>query len=526
MNWRSCYSTIAILLAAVVGWAFFQFWYPYHFFYQEQNQIFLWSWDYVEGYFERPGGLARLVGDFLTQFYYYLFAGAAILAACLLAVGGLVYRIIRNIWNIRNIQKDRDIQNARDIRASRAIATAGAIAAMGFVAACHFSVSYRLSSTIAIIGWLGMIVITGTVLLIRCPGGRIRRTVPVIILACLLLPTAWLLFGKPDIKTLKGPDMILEKNFAVDNEYYFGNYDRVVDIVRSSDGWNNQMLFFYNLVMAQRGELADHLLDFTPNYLGTFEKIGPETPRLTIINQNELYWLLGDMTFTERAAMMTNVFAPDNRNVRMMRRLAECNLVSGDSLAAEKYLRILDKTLVYRPWAQRLRQHGREIYAQKMRLVNRRDTITITDNAHFLMMQLLDAHPDNQPALDYILCSTLLLKDIENFKRDYDRYCLSDSPGSPVNGGSSAVPAPPGTDSPGPDRDVLLHRIHTTKLYQEALCIWLAGSDAPQELWQRYIHREDVMKQFVEYNRERGNPRFRGTYWYYFDTFKGKVISE
>ncbi len=130
MNWRSCYSTIAILLTAVGCWAFFQFWYPYHFFYQEQNQIFLWSWDYVEGYFERPGGLARLVGDFLTQFYYYLFAGAAILAACLLAVGGLVYRIIRNI------------------RASRAIATAGAIAAMGFVAACHFSVSYRLSSSV------------------------------------------------------------------------------------------------------------------------------------------------------------------------------------------------------------------------------------------------------------------------------------------------------------------------------------------------------------------------------------------
>ena len=50
MNWRSCYSTIAILLTAVVGWAFFQFWYPYHFFYQEQNQIFLWSWDYVEGF--------------------------------------------------------------------------------------------------------------------------------------------------------------------------------------------------------------------------------------------------------------------------------------------------------------------------------------------------------------------------------------------------------------------------------------------------------------------------------------------
>ena len=65
------------------------------------------------------------------------------------------------------------------------------------------------------------------------------------------------------------------------------------------------------------------------------------------------------------------------------------------------------------------------------------------------MMQLLDHNPDNMIALDYILCSDLLLKDITNFKRDYDRYC-SDKP-------------------------------RLKPLYQEALCIWLAGSDASQE---------------------------------------------
>lgn len=469
---------VLFLLAVVAVFCFFQFWYPYHFFYHEQNQIFLCEWEYVAGYFQRPGGLALLAGDFLTQFYYYLYAGATILTVCIALAGWLTYRILANL----------------KVNAWAGLALA--LGVMAWLSVCHFGISYRLSSTMSVIGWLLCLWIASTV-------SSRRLWLRLVCLLTAVVP-AYLLFGLPEVRRLKGPDLILEKNFAVDNEYYFGNYDRVVDIVRSSDGWNNQMLFFYNLVMAQRGELADHLLDFTPNYLGTFEKIGPETPRLTIINQNELYWLLGDMTFTERAAMMTNVFAPDNRNVRMMRRLAECNLVSGDSLAAEKYLRILDKTLVYRTWAQRLRQHGREIYARKMRLVNRRDTITITDNAHFLMMQLLDAHPDNQPALDYILCSTLLLKDIENFKRDYDRYCLG--------------------DSPGPDRDALLHRIHTTKLYQEALCIWLAGSDAPQELWQRYIHREDVMKQFVEYNRERGNPRFRGTYWYYFDKEKAPEI--
>ena len=313
------------------------------------------------------------------------------------------------------------------------------------------------------------------------------------LLALALLP-CYLLLGLPQVKKIQGPDFILEKDFAVDCEYYFGNHDKVIKMVEGYDQWTSQMLFFYNLVQAQRGQLPDHLLKFMPTDLGTFYQIGPDTPMLTIRNMNELYWVLGDMTFTERAAMMTNVFSRDNRNVRMMRRLAECNIVSGDSLAAEKYLRILDKTLAYRQWADNLRQHGKDIYKDKIQMVNHHDTITISDNAHFLMMQLLDAHPNNTVALDYILCSDLLLKDITNFKRDYDRYCID-------------------TDKP---------RLKT--LYQEALCIYLAGTNAPQEDWQRYIQRQDVMQRFMEYNQQRGHPKFKGTYWYYFDKIKAPEI--
>ena len=458
----------------IACWLFFQFWYSYHFFFQEQNQLFLWSWDYISTYFDKSGGLARLIGDFLTQFYYYLYAGATILSLCLLTIGVLLYKALRHL------------------RVSKQVALMLSLLVMTFLAFCHFSTSYRLSSTISVLGWVLTLYTVGTVLSVYWAGHRKNRPYCVLA-ACALLP-AWLLFGKPEVKRMQGPDFILEKNFAIDNEYYFGHYDKVIETVKNSDGWNDQMLFFYNLVMAHRGELPDHLLDFTPNYLGTFDKIGPETPLLTIRNMNELYWLLGDMTFTERAAMMTNVFSADNRNVRMMRRLAECNFVSGDSLAAEKYLRILDKTLAYRKWAQNVREHGQTIYREKMRLVNQHDTITISDNAHFLMMQLLDAHPDNTMALDYILCSNLLLKDISNFKRDYDRYCMD-------------------TGSP-----------RLKVLYQEALCIWLAGTNAPQEEWERYIKRPDVFQQFQQYNAQRGNPRFKGTYWYYFDKQKAPEV--
>ena len=453
-------------LWAVAFFLFFQFWYPYHFFFQEQNQIFLCSWDYISSYFEKSGGLARLTGDFLTQFYYYLYVGAAILIFCLLLIGTLLYKALENF------------------KISKAIVLILPLVMMTFVAVCHFSTSYRLSSTISIMGWT---LLLWFISLMR--GWKQRLTLTVVS----LLPV-YILFGLPQVKQIQMPDLILEKDFATDCEYYFGNYDKVIKMVESEDRWTDQMLFFYNLSHAQRGELPDHVLKFTPNYLGTFEKIGPDTPMLTIRNMNELYWALGDITFTERAAMMTNVFSYNNRNVRMMRRLAECNIVSGDSLAAEKYLRILDKTFVYSKWAKNIRQNGHKIYQKKMKMVNQCDTITITDNAHFLMMQLLDANPDNIVALDYILCSTLLLKDITNFKRDYDRYCID-------------------TGKP-----------RLKPLYQEALCIWLAGTNAPQEDWEKYIQRRDVFERFQQYNQQRGSPQFKGSYWYYFDKIKAPEI--
>ena len=453
-------------LWAVAFFLFFQFWYPYHFFFQEQNQIFLCSWDYISSYFEKSGGLARLTGDFLTQFYYYLYVGAAILIFCLLLIGTLLYKALENF------------------KISKAIVLILPLVMMTFVAVCHFSTSYRLSSTISIMGWT---LLLWFISLMR--GWKQRLTLTVVS----LLPV-YILFGLPQVKQIQMPDLILEKDFATDCEYYFGNYDKVIKMVESEDRWTDQMLFFYNLSHAQRGELPDHVLKFTPNYLGTFEKIGPDTPMLTIRNMNELYWALGDITFTERAAMMTNVFSYNNRNVRMMRRLAECNIVSGDSLAAEKYLRILDKTFVYSKWAKNIRQNGHKIYQKKMKMVNQCDTITITDHAHFLMMQLLDANPDNIVALDYILCSTLLLKDITNFKRDYDRYCID-------------------TGKP-----------RLKPLYQEALCIWLAGTNAPQEDWEKYIQRRDVFERFQQYNQQRGSPQFKGSYWYYFDKIKAPEI--
>jgi hypothetical protein len=256
----------------------------------------------------------------------------------------------------------------------------------------------------------------------------------------------------------------------------------------------DQMTFFYNLSQAQLGKLPDNLLKMRPTNLGTFYNIGTKTPLLITKNINELYYALGDMTFAERAAMIACVFSPHNRNVRMIKRLAECNIISRDTTAAMKYIRILEKTFVYKKWAEEHDITKRKIQdftiLAKMAFTNSRDTIRLNDNSHTILTELLESNPDNTVALDYLLCSSLLIKDMPTFKADYDKFCIA------------------------------THKPRIKPLYQQALMIWLAGTNAPDKVWNEYIHDKQTLERFGSYNQQRMSTVFADTYWYYFDTTK------
>ena len=540
---------VLILLWAIASFVFFQFFYPYHLFYQEQNQLFLFSWDYITTYLDKPGWLACLAGDFLTQFYYYRYAGPTILTLSILMAG----------YNVRCGVEDTDIKGTW-------IPYTIAIAVMTMLACFSFHYDYRLSSIIAVAGganvfrfstkilvstrmfvkkleslaeqhtsldgtrlpqWItafsiftsmlvchwffgcGMwvyaaLVLLGCIKYINKPGNYTRLTAIAIPLFIIILDKRLYFidfhtaYTHPGIGKFVKPQMDLEKTLAADCEYYFGNYNTVVNMVEKDKEPNQYMKFYYNLISAQGRSLPAVLLKFPDNYLGTFETLGPNTPPLTIKTLNELYWILGDMTFCERAAMLANVCSPENRNIRMMKRLAEINLVKGDYDAARKYLRILQKTFVWSRWANRAFDSlGRKAssydkallqqYIDKRPYLNTRDTLRLNDNCHTIMSELMESNPNNNIAINYMLCSDLLLKDMETFKHDYDAYYLKQQ------------------------------NVAYETLYQEALAIYLAGTQAPPAEWAKYIKRQDVLQRFKQYNEQRGNPAFKDTYWYYFD---------
>ena len=182
---------------------------------------------------------------------------------------------------------------------------------------------------------------------------------------------------------------------------------------------------------------------------------------------------------------MSCVSVPGNRNAYTIKRLSECALVRNDQKAAEKFLGLLRQTIPYREWAENAQNDER--YRQKAQFINLQDTISPSEDSYNIMMQLLKSNPENEVALDYMLCSQLLKKDLDNFKRDYDEFCTE--------------------------------RPRIRKLYQEALCIWLMKNEATEEEWQKYIKDVQVMSRLKEYMAGKPSPRFADTYWFYFDVF-------
>lgn len=396
---------ILYMLGAVACFAFFQFCYPYHLYYQEQNQLFLASWDYLTTYLEKPGWLACMAGDFLTQFYLYPYMGAIILTLCILLTGN----------NIKCAVRDADIKGiwAPNITA---------FAAMMLLVCFCFDYEYRLSSILAIAGGASVFRVSTTILvstrkfinkiekmdennpILHRKGLQIRISafsIVISIFVChwffgfgvwiygalvfagclanimktgtyycmtalvissfLLMLTKGLYFCDfqtiytyPGIGKLVEPQLDEEKTLAVDCEYYFGNYNRVINMVEKDKNPNQYMKFYHDLIMAQFRSQPASLNKYPNKDIGTFETLEANPSLLTIHALNELYWALDDMTFCERAAMLGNIYSPNCRNIRMVKRLAEINLVRGNYAATRKYLRILQKTFVWKRWADRI----------------------------------------------------------------------------------------------------------------------------------------------------------------------------
>lgn len=291
-----------------------------------------------------------------------------------------------------------------------------------------------------------------------------------------------------------------EKFLSLDNEYYFGNTDRVIELSKKYDLKNRSATYFTNMALAKKGVLPEYLLDFyQPASDGLILPVMPDQSWQSIFVSNEVFFLMGDMNLAQHSAMLGNTFSPYQRSARMIKRLAEINLINGDSAAASKYLRILSKTLFYHKWAAS-RQTMNHASASNNWLTQKRaqlpasDTLRKSNDYVASLNFLVRQQPNNLVALDYLLCYHLLNKDLNAFRKLYDQY------GKSIN---RPVPS----------------------VYSDALLIKLYAAMTSQEELASYALPSKKINDFVAYTqlyeKSKGDlnalkERFGKSYWFYY----------
>ncbi len=297
------------------------------------------------------------------------------------------------------------------------------------------------------------------------------------------------------------PNFNNEHILALSTEYYNENWNKVIELAYQGKP-SNDVSICYNLANAMQGHLADRLMYYyQPAGLALFMPVYEESTYLTTQLAGEVWFRLGDMTMAEHASILSMIFSPDNKSSRMVKRLAEINLINGETEAALKYLNILSKTLHYKDWAKE-RMPGKESQSFKKWLTDKRQFIPKQDTLRLSstdvvksLHTLLDSNINNKMARDYLLCFHLLMKDINSFITDYQKY----------------------------------YKEKPNRLYAEALMIHLFQQHAnAKEVKATGIH-PSVIKDFNMFNRANGQSQgnasalenqFGHTYWFYFQFMK------
>ena len=178
-----------------------------------------------------------------------------------------------------------------------------------------------------------------------------------------------------------------------------------------------------NLALAMTNQLGDRAFDF---YQRGSEGLLPKFERNFATTQltGEVYFYLGLVNTAQRFAFEAMEAIPNyNKSARVVKRLAETNLINGQYKVAEKYLRMLEKTIFYRPWAQRtIAMLGDEkaidahpLYGTMRQYRLQEDFLFSERELDKICGQLFMHNQQNQMAAQYLLMMPLLDRDIPHF---------------------------------------------------------------------------------------------------------------
>lgn len=296
-------------------------------------------------------------------------------------------------------------------------------------------------------------------------------------------------------------DFKKEETMAYDYHLRMRQWDEIIHQADKQAPASPLSVASLNLVLCKTGRMPDRMFHYFQN--------GPEGLFPSFIRDftaplisGEIYYHLGFVNTAQRFAFEAMEAQPDyQKNVRVVKRLAETNLINGEYAVAAKYLRMLQHTLFYKEWAtqtldclgdeQKMEAHPE--WSTLRRFRTQKDFLFSEREADMMLGILLQQNPANRMAYEYLMAYCLLTKDLQHFLSYY----------------------PMG-------KEIGYERIPVS--YQEALIyIWgLTNNDPSKDI--PYPVSDEIKQQVQAYGAiytsyQNAEPmlqkQYSGTYWYY-----------
>lgn len=202
-------------------------------------------------------------------------------------------------------------------------------------------------------------------------------------------------------------------------------WEKIVEKAEKTEAKSPLSAASYNLALGKIGQM-ERAMQFRQNgWSGAFPQFNKNY--IVSLMSSEVYWHLGLVNSAQRLMFEAMESIPDNnKSSRIVRRLAETNLVNGQYEVARKYLLLLQKTMFYRKWAtETMALLGNEEAISNHPFYGFLRSSHLTEDFMFseveidkIVGQLVMKNIDNNLAVSYLL----LLPQLEGNQQKYMMY--------------------------------------------------------------------------------------------------------
>lgn len=285
---------------------------------------------------------------------------------------------------------------------------------------------------------------------------------------------------------------------------YLARNERWNDVIKYANKnppRNYLSLAMLNLSLAKTEQLGNKMFSYNQHGInGLFLPFNREY--VTAIMGNEILYQLGLTNASQEYAFESMETIPNmGKSARVIKRLAETNMINGQYKVSEKYLKLLGKTIFYRKWAKRSmtllnneeKINSDPVLGEKRKFMVRNDYFFHIKNIEAVLNRMVKENPENRMAFEYLMAFYMVNKDLRNF----------------IN----LIPA--------------MEKIQYLKVpvsYQEAI-MYIIGlnNEDPMTNSPQYVSQDTKLRMkaygdiYTAYPdaRDRLEKRFSGTYWYY-----------